>query len=111
MEQIERLFTFIIINWRGEPLHGYHTIVQPIAGTKTEIGLQVRAELDERKYPNGVKVSDAQLAAVNISRHASTVSGIIQPRQRARIFLAKKVMDSHNPPLTRRSVMSDGFLR
>jgi hypothetical protein len=58
-----------------------------------------------------IKVSDAQLAAVNISRHASTVSGIIQPRQRARIFLAKKVMDSHNPPLTRRSVMSDGFLR
>jgi hypothetical protein len=29
----------------------------------------VRAELDENKYPKGVKVSDAQLAAVNPIRH------------------------------------------
>jgi hypothetical protein len=93
VEQIERLFTFIIINWRGEPLHGYHTIVQPIAGTKTEIGLQVRAELDERKYPNGVKVSDAQLAAVTLSRCAFhgewnyTISPIGQ------ILVAKNAID------------------
>jgi hypothetical protein len=26
--------------------------------------------LDQTKYPKGVKVSDAQLAAINISRHA-----------------------------------------
>jgi hypothetical protein len=30
----------------------------------------VRAELDENKYPKGIKVSDAQLAAVNLSRHS-----------------------------------------
>ena len=65
-----RLFSFITINWRGKPLRSYRTIVQLIAGTKTETGLQVRAELDENKYPKGVKVSDAQLAAVNLSRHA-----------------------------------------
>jgi hypothetical protein len=29
----------------------------------------VRAELDEKKYPKGIKISDAQLAAVNICRH------------------------------------------
>jgi hypothetical protein len=44
--------------------------VQLIASTTTKAGLKVRAELDENKYPNGIKVSDAQLAAVNLSRHA-----------------------------------------
>jgi hypothetical protein len=65
-----RLFSFITINWRGKPLRSYRTIVQLIAATTTEAGLRVRAELDERKYPKGVTVSDAQLAAVNLDRHA-----------------------------------------
>ena len=65
-----RLFSFITINWRGKPLRTYRTIVQLIASTTTKAGLKVRAELDENKYPNGIKVSDAQLAAVNLSRHA-----------------------------------------
>jgi Rhodopirellula transposase DDE domain len=65
-----RLFSFITINWRGKPLRTYRTIVQLIAATTTEAGLTVRAELDEKKYPKGVKVSDAQLAAVNLTRHS-----------------------------------------
>jgi hypothetical protein len=65
-----RLFSFITINWRGKPLRSYRTIVQLIAATTTDTGLTVRAELDENKYPKGVKVSDAQLAAVNLSRHS-----------------------------------------
>jgi hypothetical protein len=64
-----RLFPFITKNWRGKPLRSYRTVVQLIAATKTETGLAVRAELDEHTYPKGIKVSDAQLAAVNISRH------------------------------------------
>ncbi len=65
-----RLFSFITINWRGKPLRSYRTIVQLIAATTTDTGLKVRAELDENKYPKGIKVSDAQLAAVNLSRHS-----------------------------------------
>jgi hypothetical protein len=65
-----RLFSFITINWRGKPLRSYRTIVQLIAATTTDTGLKVRAELDENKYPKAVKVSDAQLAAVNLSRHS-----------------------------------------
>jgi len=64
-----RLFSFITINWRGKPLRSYRTIVQLIAATTTDTGLRVRAEIDERKYPKAVKVSDAQLAAINISPH------------------------------------------
>jgi hypothetical protein len=65
-----RLFSFITINWRGKPLRSYRIIVQLIAATTTDAGLKVRAELDENKYPKAVKVSDAQLAAVNLSRHS-----------------------------------------
>jgi DDE family transposase len=65
-----RLFSFITINWRGKPLRSYRTIVQLIAATTTDTGLQVRAELDQNKYPKGIKVSDAELAAVNISPHS-----------------------------------------
>jgi hypothetical protein len=64
-----RLFSFITINWRGKPLRSYRTIVQLIAATTSEAGLQVRALLDETKYPKGVKVTDAQLAAVNLIPH------------------------------------------
>ena len=65
-----RLFSFITINWRGKPLRSYRTIVQLIAATSTDAGLEVRAELDENKYPKGVKVSDTQMATVNLSCHA-----------------------------------------
>jgi hypothetical protein len=57
-----RLFSFISINWRGKPLRSFRTIVELIAATTTETGLTVRAELDEKNYPKGLKVSDAQLA-------------------------------------------------
>ena len=64
-----RLFSFITINWRGQPLRSFKTIVQLIAATTTTAGLSVRAELDENKYPKGVKISDAQFTALNLARH------------------------------------------
>jgi len=64
-----RLFSFISINWRGKPLRSFRTIVELIATTTTETGLTVRAELDEKKYPKGIKVSDVQLATVNLFPH------------------------------------------
>jgi len=64
-----RMFSFITINWRAKPLCTYRTIVELIAATTTEAGLNIRAELDQNKYPNAVKVSDAELATVNLIRH------------------------------------------
>ena len=86
-----RLFSFITTNWRGKPLRSYRTIVQLIAATTTDTGLTVRAELDENKYPKGVKVSDAQMAAVNLSRHAfhGDWNYTISP-QRNKVFARKR---------------------
>jgi hypothetical protein len=64
-----RLFSFITGNWRGKPLVSHKVIVQLIAATTTKTGLKVRCELDENIYPAGVKVSDAELEAVNLTRH------------------------------------------
>jgi hypothetical protein len=64
-----RLFSFITGNWRGKPLVSHQVIVQLIAATTTRTGLTVRCELDQNIYPAGIKVSDAEIEAVNISRH------------------------------------------
>lgn len=44
-------------------------IVELIGATTTRTGLRVQAALDQGTYPLGVKVSDAELAAVPITRH------------------------------------------
>lgn len=65
-----RLFSVISVNWRGKPLIDYATIVNLIAGTTTTTGLKVYARLDEATYQKGIKVTDAQIANVNIDRDA-----------------------------------------
>lgn len=62
-----RLFSFISSNWRGEPLRDYETIVRLIANTTTAKGLTVTCRLDRRKYPAGRKISDEEMAAINIT--------------------------------------------
>ena len=64
-----RLFSFITKNWRGKPLRDYQTIVNLIAATSTQTGLKVRCELDDGEYEKGRKVTDAELAALNIRPH------------------------------------------
>ena len=64
-----RLFSFITSNWRGKPLISHQVIVQLIGATTTKAGLKVRCQLDPMTYPAGIKVSDDELAAVNITRH------------------------------------------
>jgi len=65
-----RLFSFISMNWRAKPLVSRQVIVDLIAATSTQTGLKVYARLDERAYPDKVKVSNAELTAVQIDRHA-----------------------------------------
>jgi hypothetical protein len=60
------LFSFISSNWRGEPLRDYETIVRLIAGTTTAKGLKVICRLDRRKYPIGRRITDEEIAQVNL---------------------------------------------
>jgi len=63
-----RLFSFISQNWRGKPLISHAVIVSLIAATTTTTGLIVRCQLDPNTYPAGVKVSDKDLATINLHR-------------------------------------------
>jgi transposase len=63
-----RLFSFITQNWRGRPLVNHQAIVELIAATTTRSGLKVHCEIDPNAYPKGVKVSDADMEAINILR-------------------------------------------
>ncbi len=64
-----RLFSFISTNWRGKPLISHEVIINLISNTTTSTGLQVYAQLDDREYEKGIKVSDEQLATINITRN------------------------------------------
>jgi hypothetical protein len=61
-----RMFSHITENWRGRPLESLETIVSLIGATTTQPCLRIRAGLDRRPYPQGIKVSDQQLAEVCI---------------------------------------------
>jgi len=59
-----RLFSAITSNWRGRPLTSYQVVVDLIGATTTRTGLTVHAEADSNSYPKGIKISDAQMAAI-----------------------------------------------
>ncbi len=61
-----RLFAFITQNWRGKPLVSHQVIVQLIANTQTKTGLTVACRIDASTYEKGIKVSDAEMDALNI---------------------------------------------
>ena len=62
-----RLFAFITQNWRGKPLLTHQVIVQLIASTTTQTGLTVQCRLDQNAYDKGIKISDAEMARLNIT--------------------------------------------
>ncbi len=64
-----RLFSYISMNWRGKPLASLAAIVSLIASTTTQSGLRVRSEIDRGHYPKGVRVTDEQMAQINLKRH------------------------------------------
>lgn len=63
-----RLFSHISMNWRGQPLISHEVIVNLIAATTTQKGLKVRASIDSKLYPKGIKVTDEEFTAIRIQR-------------------------------------------
>jgi hypothetical protein len=62
-----RMFCHITQNWRGRPLTDRLAIVELIGATTTKAGLKVECALDTRTYEKGIKVSDAEMEALNIA--------------------------------------------
>jgi hypothetical protein len=65
-----RLFSFISMNWKGQPLVSYETVVNLIGRTHTRTGLAVKAVLDTRHYPTGEGVPSEQFEALHLKGHS-----------------------------------------
>jgi transposase len=63
-----RLFSYISMNWRGKPLTSFEAVLNLISSTTTSKGLTVKAEIDLNEYPKGIKISDAQMRMIDLSR-------------------------------------------
>jgi hypothetical protein len=61
-----KLFAFITMNWRAKPLVSYLAIIQLIASTTADTGLAVTCQLDANVYEKGIKVSDDEMASLNV---------------------------------------------
>lgn len=64
-----RLFSFISVHWKGEPLVSYETIINLISTTTTKTGLRVRAKLDPRLYQSGLAISDDDMKRLRLQSH------------------------------------------
>jgi hypothetical protein len=96
MKKIEHhLFSYITINWRGEPLRSYRTIVQLIAATTTDAGLQVRAELDENKYPKGSRFPMRRSPPSICPAIRSTATGTTRFHQPEKILAKETLPKKH----------------
>jgi len=61
-----RMFSFISLHWKGEPLISYETIVNLISSTTTREGLKIEAKLDNKNYEKGKKISEEEINELNI---------------------------------------------
>jgi hypothetical protein len=64
-----RMFSFISLHWRGQPLVSYETVLHLIGSTRTKTGLRVEARLDRRAYEAGEKISEAEMKSLNLQPH------------------------------------------
>lgn len=77
-----RLFSYVSLNWAGKPLRSFEAMLAYIRGTTTEAGLEVQAFFLDRAYEKGVKVSDKEMATLNLERRTVCPNWnyVIKPR-------------------------------
>jgi transposase len=65
-----RMFAHISMNWRGKPLVSHQVIVQLIAATRTESGLNIACDIDWGRYPKGISIPKSAIRMLNIAYDA-----------------------------------------
>ena len=63
-----KMFSFISKNWRWRPLIDRATVVKLIWNTTTKTWLKIQSKLDENIYEKWIKISDEELAKVNLKK-------------------------------------------
>jgi hypothetical protein len=75
-----RLFSEISKNWAGRPLDSLDTLLAYASSTRTNSGLEVTARLIDRTYEKGMRITNAQMRALDIEPHS------IQPNRNYTIY-------------------------
>ena len=73
-----RLFSYISMNWRGQPLISHEVIVELIGATTTQSGLHVEAQNDTNVYPTQIKISAEEMATLHITPTIFMANGTIR---------------------------------
>jgi hypothetical protein len=87
-----QLFSFISIHWRAKPLTSYEVLLELLNHTRTQAGLTVVAMKDINSYQTGIKITDRQMAELNILRddfHGDW-NYIIKPQPRRSTVISPK---------------------
>jgi hypothetical protein len=61
-----RMWNHVTKNSRGRKLTSHAVVLNLIANTTTKSGLRIKAKLDKRAYPTGVKVTDKQMSEIHL---------------------------------------------
>jgi hypothetical protein len=64
-----RMFSFITKNWRAKPLVSIEVIVNLIANTTTQKGLNIKAKVDNNQYETGIKVDDEEMKNIKLIKN------------------------------------------
>ncbi|PYT80421.1 MAG: ISAzo13 family transposase [Acidobacteria bacterium] len=64
-----RVFSFISLTWKGQPLWNLETVINLTGATRTRTGLRVKAVLDTKKYEAGVKPSAEEIEKLRLHCH------------------------------------------
>ena len=64
-----RMFSFISLNWKGEPLVSFETVINLISATTTRTGLRIKARLDKRTYVTGIEITEEEMDKLNLRLH------------------------------------------
>jgi len=81
-----RLFRAVSCTWAGEPLTCYDKMWRLIEATTTEQRLVVKATLTQKVYLTQIKISNEQMAALNLQKHTTlpqwnyTIQPLVQKR-------------------------------
>ena len=65
-----RLFSQISLNWAGQPLRSFETMLGYLRDTTTTTGLTVTAQLLEGIYQTGKKIADTMMKRLHVTHHA-----------------------------------------
>lgn len=85
-----RLFSEISKTWAGCPLRTWERMLELIGETRTDTGLRVEVQRNQRAYPTGVKVADEEMTQLNIVPHVVCPQWnyTLRPRRAAAAALA-----------------------